>query len=384
MILHLLSEPKFDFNIIKQIEECCPDDNLFLILVTDNSIDTIKDIFKNKIVFPPDFTNIDFSTIDGVIIHFLSIAKAKLIIRIPKGIPIGWSIWGGDFYNFLPEFKKKIYSGLAIKYLNRNHRRPWFYYTYLDKIIFPNSENYKLWRKAKARIKIYSTVTPFEKDIVHKYFKPATKYLPLPTYSIEKVVDINDYESTICTKERFRNNILVGNSGHPSNNHLEILNFIKLLDKEDITVQLPLTYGSNDYISYICETGNSLLGKRFRPLIDHLSSTEYLNYINSFNVFIFNNYRQQGIGTILLALWSGGKVYLSNKNVTSSFFRDNGIILFSIEDDLFTSKNNNKFSSLTKEAILANRKGLLKLYSNERVNNSIKYFIENLKKSAIN
>ena len=336
MILHLLSEPKFDLHIIAQIEECCPEDNIFLLLVTDQSLAYVPDVYKDKIIYKEDFASIDFSTIDGVIIHFLSIEKARLLLSIPKGIPVGWSIWGGDFYNFLPEFRNKIYSELTNKYLNRNHKRPWFYYTFLDKIVFPNSENYRLWKKVKERTKIYSTVTPPEKDLVQKYFKPGAKYTPFPTYSIEKVLDVNDFENIIA-KDCSHINLLIGNSGHPSGNHLEILNFIQQLKIEDLTIHLPLTYGNKDYIRYICETGYSKFGEKFRPLTVHLESAEFLNYINRINIFIFNNYRQQGIGTIIMALWSGGKVYLSNKNVTSSFFRDNGIIFFSIEDNLFES-----------------------------------------------
>ncbi len=203
MILHLLSEPKFDLHIITQIEECCPDENIFLLLVTDQSLNYVPDVFKSKIIFQKDFAFIDFSTIEAVIIHFLSIEKAKLISGIPTEIPIGWSIWGGDFYNFLPEFRKKIYSGLTLKYLNRNHKKPWFYYTYLEKIVFPNSQNYKLWKKTKRRTKIYSTVTPYEKDLVQKYFKQGTKYFPFPTYSIEKVIDINNIEN-ITPKDMFQ------------------------------------------------------------------------------------------------------------------------------------------------------------------------------------
>jgi hypothetical protein len=106
-------------------------------------------------------------------------------------------------------------------------------------------------------------------------------------------------------------------------------------------------------------------------------------FINCFNVFIFNNYRQQGIGTIIIALWSGGKVFLSKKNVTSSFYKDNGLKIFSIEDDLFISNKPYLFNPLTREEILANRTCLLKLYSKEVVNKSIKDFIESLKRINI-
>lgn len=380
MILHLLSDPDFDLLIMNQMEECFPDENRFMLL-SDNQLLKVNDpVFKNKILYHEDWPHLNFSNIDGIIIHYLSIKAARLIQEVPKNIPISCSIWGGDFYNFLPEFKQKLYGKLTRKYLNHSRNLPLLYYILKDRIIFPISDGYNIWKKAVARVKIFSTVIPYEKNLVEKYFKCNTTYLPLPTNSLEKVLNTDNYESTIITKENFSKNILIGNSGNPTNNHLEVLHFVNRFKDEDLSVHLPLTYGNKGYINDICKTGKSLLGTKFFPLLNHLSKTDFCRFINCFNIFIFNNYRQQGIGTIVNALWSGGKVFFSNKNVTSSYFKDNDLKIFSIEDDLFTSTVSNLFIPLTEEEILSNRKILIKLYSDESVNSSIKNFISSLKK----
>lgn len=384
MILHLLGESKFDSLIMNQMEECYPGENIFLLFSVNRSLNIFEPIYRDRILFQEDFPSIDFRNIDGIIIHYLSIAKAELLRSIPNNIPVACNIWGGDFYNFLPEFRQNLYSALTKKYLNHTRKRPRFYYILKDSILFPISHNYKLWEKAVEKSKIFSTVIPYEKSLVEKYFNSNSKYLNLPTYSLEKVLNTDNYESTILTKEKFQMKILIGNSGNPTNNHLEILHFVKSLNAENISVHLPLTYGDNDYIKHICKTGNYLLGKKFCPVLNHLNNTDFFNFINCFNIFIFNNYRQQGVGTIILALWSGGKIYLSNKNVTSSFYRDMGLKIFSIEDDLLLSDSTDLFNPLTREEILVNRNGLLKLYSNETVNNLIKCFTDSLKKININ
>jgi hypothetical protein len=291
-------------------------------------------------------------------------------------------MWGGDFYNFLPELKHKLYGGVTKKYLKDSAKNVWFYYILKDRLFFPVSSSYRVWEKAIRKVRIFSTVIPYERKLIEKYFKSDTKYLSLPTYSIDKVMDTDNYENTILTKENFQKNILIGNSGHPSNNHLEILNFLKKHKGQNFKFFLPLTYGNSNYIKYITRIGNSLFKSEFNALLDHLVISDFLNFINEFNVCIFNTYRQQGIGTILISIWSGGKVFLSNRNVTKSYFEDNGLKIFSIEDDLFNSVNTTFLIPLSRAEILMNREGLLELYSREKVNISVKLFLENLR--AIN
>ena len=382
MILHLLSDPDFDLLIMNQMEECFPDENIFMLLSDSQPLSIHNPTYKRIIIHQEEFPSIDFSIIDGIIIHYVSVKAAKTIQDIPKNIPIACSIWGGDFYNFLPEFKYKLYGDLTRKYLNQLRTLPLLYYILKDRIIFPYSSDYKIWKKVAERVKIFSTIIPYEKSLVERYFQNHAKYLPLPTNSLEKGINTDNYEKTIITKGKVRKNILIGNSGNPTNNHLEALHFVSRHKDEDISVHLPLTYGNKEYINNICKTGKSLLGSKFYPLLNHLTQTEYYNFLNSFNIFIFNNYRQQGIGTIINALWCGGKVYLSNRNVTSSYYKDQGLRIFFIEDDLFTSTAFNLFIPLTKKEILSNRKILIKLYSRESVNRSIKIFISSLKNAG--
>lgn len=379
MILHLLSDPKFDPLIIRQFEECSPGDNLFLLFYPRKTLCANKNYPGGITLFAEDFTNSLFRGIDGVICHYLSNQKAEFLRGTPGMIPVAWSIWGGDLYNFLPECRKKIYSRLTIRYLNGTRKMPWPYYLLRDKLRFPLSGVYRNWRYVAGRAGIFSTIIPYEEDLVRKYFKPGTRFLPFPPFSLEKVVNICDYERSICRKETSNRKLYIGNSGHPSNNHLEILHYVSGLEDVDFDVHLPLTYGVKSYIRNICEEGKSLFGNRFSPLLNHLNNTDYLDYISRFNIFIFNSYRQQGIGTIVLALWSGGKVFLSDRNVTSSYFKYNGIKIFSVESDLLRSEDRYFFNPLTREEILLNRKGLLKLYSNEVVNNSIKAFTNSLR-----
>lgn len=366
------------------MEECYSGDNLYLILSEDYPMIKSSTYPKSELIFMKDLPSIDFARIDAVIFHSLSIAKAKLLKKIPMNIPIACSIWGGDFYNFLPEFSRNIYSCQTKEYLKQTSKWPWLFHILKEIFYFPVSNNFILWKDVVKRSELFSTVIPYEKSQVEKYFSLNSKYLPFPIYSLEKVIHTDDHKNTVISKENFQKKIFVGNSGHPTNNHLDILNLIKEFDNEKINVYVPLSYGNREYIKHICAIGNSYFGKRFHPLLNHLNLQDYSDLMNRMNIFVFNSYRQQGIGTIVQAFWSGGKVFLSNNNITSSYYKDQGLNFFSIEDDLSKTDTQSLFDPLTKDRIILNRERLLDLYSKEVVNNAIKLFISKLKEHKYN
>lgn len=378
MLLHLLSESKFARPIMAQFDECLPGENLYLLFPGETSLNK-EDQNTGSVLFIKDNPEIDFSTIKGVIVHYLSISKSKFLSNVPKDIPVACSLWGGDFYNFLPEFKNQIYSNLTKDFLRKFKKAPRLFYILKNRIYFPFSEASKSWNKAARRSGLFSTVVPYERDLVNRFF-PDAQFMHLPTYSLDKVVTVENFESTVPFKsDNNQKNVLIGNSGNPTNNHSEILHYIALFKDSTVRVNVPLTYGDTRYIPHICRMGESLLGKQFQPLLKHLDHKSYYDYVESNNVCIFNNYRQQGLGTINLCLWGGGKVYLSTRNLTLRYLKDMGLKVFSVEDDLLPADSEDIFEPLSRDEICTNRKALLNLYSKESVNNYITKFTRRLK-----
>ena len=71
MILHLLSDSKFDSLIINQIEECFPGENIFMLFYPKRILNVNTGI-KSKIGFYDEVISIDLSVVEGIIIHFLN------------------------------------------------------------------------------------------------------------------------------------------------------------------------------------------------------------------------------------------------------------------------------------------------------------------------
>ena len=68
-------------------------------------------------------------------------------------------------------------------------------------------------------------------------------------------------------------------------------------------------------------------------------------------------------GNIITALWLGMRVYLSEKSMTYQFFKRNGAVVFSLENDL----SQFFFSSLSDEEVSVNRNVLSRVYGKEHV-----------------
>src|SRR5690606_3405679 len=97
-------------------------------------------------------------------------------------------------------------------------------------------------------------------------------------------------------------NILVGNSADPSNNHLEILDKLLPYKDADIQIYTPLSYGDQDHAKLVSEYGKKLFSEKFSPVTDFMKEENYLNFLCSIDIAIFNHKRQQGMGNITTLL----------------------------------------------------------------------------------
>ena len=104
--------------------------------------------------------------------------------------------------------------------------------------------------------------------------------------------------------------VLVGNSGDPSNNHIDIYKALTKI-KGDFKVLSFLTYGKTDYIKNIMARGYDILGEKFIPITDHMAREEYFHFIENIDVVIMNHYRQQGVGNIISFLTKREKKCIS-------------------------------------------------------------------------
>jgi dTDP-N-acetylfucosamine:lipid II N-acetylfucosaminyltransferase len=104
--------------------------------------------------------------------------------------------------------------------------------------------------------------------------------------------------------------IQIGNSGNPTNEHLEVFEWIRLIGNREFRLCCPLSYGNRDYIGQVIQRGTELFGDRFTPLTELLPASAYNLHLAGLDTLILNHRRHQGFGNVLIALYLGIKVYL--------------------------------------------------------------------------
>ena len=122
-------------------------------------------------------------------------------------------------------------------------------------------------------------------------------------------------------------------SNTKTNRHVEAMQMLSKFKDENIEVFAPLSYGDMSYAKEVKAEGERLFGKKFKPLLSMMNSSQYLSFLSSISVGVFNHNRQQGIGNVSRLLAFGSKVYLSedgpmlleNLNEGFSVFRTEGI-----------------------------------------------------------
>lgn len=274
-----------------------------------------------------------------IIFHSLVYNHAKLadIIKSKLDIPIIWSPFGFEVYNMLPEFKKDLYLEETKRLVNKVRDIKQSLQETIDYF------KAKKIRKAITKIDYCAIAIDSEFELYKSKLNPNLKRLWFTYYPIDLICP--ERESTIEGQ-----NILVGNSAYPSNNHLETFQLLSGIDLQDREIICPLSYGDKAILKETLDVGKSLFGNQFKPLIDFMPIDEYHKLTGSCNVVIMNQCRQQAFGNVLSALWYGSKVYLRSTNTIYSYLKGKGVHIFNIDEDTSQFSNN-----LTEDEIEFNR-----------------------------
>lgn len=366
MILHLLSEPNFFSMMVEQFEKINLNNNIYVVFKDSNYEQLTAITDKSHIINYKTESDIEHIKITGVISHFLTYTKAKFILSLDENIPVLWSCYGYDLYKFYPRLKRNLYGKITKGVINRNKKMPAVYYDLFDIKEFYFSSEKKLIRKAIDRIQFISTVLPNEFLLFPGRIRKKAKYLHIQA----GIGDLSNEETNEYTRPGnfCAANVYIGNSADPSCNHLEVLDFLRnkgMSDKIKLTLQMCYG-GSESYNKLVASSYNTVFKDNVLVQTEFLNSTAFNENLQSHNVFIFNNHRQQGMGAVFQALWQGGKVFLSTKNPAYSYFISNKVIVYSLEKDFLNLSSDEILEPLNYTEIVHNRNFFLNYYSPEK------------------
>jgi hypothetical protein len=161
--------------------------------------------------------------------------------------------------------------------------------------------------------------------------------LPTETTGSLKIIESNlrfVYEpmSGSCSKRASIANtrkVLLGNSGDPTNNHLDALHALSHNCPDLENVLIPLSYAAPPGYAEIVEAeAQKLFGKsRVVILKDFLKPSEYNDVIQDYGTVMLYHIRQQAVGNFLIALEAGNNIILNRNGLLQKYALLNGIDL---------------------------------------------------------
>ena len=330
-IVHISTDNIFLKNAFEQFEACYPGCNELIIWNDEQELKHNAQLSPQKVFrFDTDAETIlkELTGSDLVVIHALIVQSANIILKCyDLSIKFCWMLHGFEAYNtdkfdqdsFYTATTLHIMGGFGIKESLKKSARS-------IAELFVNTDN-KVIAKAAQKVDLFGISYKEEYELMKDKFSMKAAFLPFCYYPIET-------DSSVSFKEQDELNILLGNSATPSNNHIDILQFLSKLENQSFKVNVPLSYGDKTYASEIVTHGTKLLGERFQGINNFMPQEAYNEMLAGCGVCIMNHKRQQAVGTVYSMISFGAKVFLSEKNTLYHYLKRIGIHVFSIENDL--------------------------------------------------
>jgi dTDP-N-acetylfucosamine:lipid II N-acetylfucosaminyltransferase len=349
-IVHICEDEKFINSAVEQFEHCFPGQNTFFVLPvsSDENFKHVKSqTFIHKTT-PENLTQVSSSISNEaiVVLHSLSPRFYDFVLQLPKNIKIIWFCFGFEVYNDANYFKNDLLLDKLTKHKfpeTKKSKKDKFievarpYYRLVKPSLSLSPKEYK--HKVMQRIDYLGSSFYEEFEQVSRLIKQKKKFFDFWYYPLELIVGVQ--KPIVYPKT----NIIIGNSGFKSGNHLDVFDKIKNYSLKDIEIVVPLNYGEPKYIQEVLAEGKKDFNVAFKPLLDFMPLAEYNTILESVGVAILNNKRQQAVGNTIALLWFGAKVFLSHKNPFYHYLKRTGVLVYCYEMEL-TEKSISQFLSL--------------------------------------
>lgn len=366
MILHIMYDEKIISRTISDFETALPGGNKFIVIIARNAkpkyvLDEEPYIIKTRYGNHVFWNAVgDVSSYDYIILHNLGLPSVRFVSKInhPR---IVWSAWGADLYGGY--LTHRGYKTDYDENLTKTFSKP-------TTFSFNNLYNYFFQRYYnRKRIKVLKKITYIstiddEIALLKKYY-PEAEHIQKKhffNYTVDNIFSPNQLDN-----KNFGNSIMVGNSASLNGNHIEIFSILSKLDLKGRDILAPLSYGNAKYRDFIIDKGTALFGDLFVPIKEFLPLAIYVDTMQKARTFIYGNYRQEGMGNIVMALCWGGTVFMHPSNALLSHFKKMGCLVFS------TFELSDKLHyELSEEEKNKNKEIILKYYCKERLINIIR------------
>ncbi len=335
-IIHIMVGDKFTIPLVIELNKLFKThQHHFLVLgqahisnAQYENVSYLKSPFRRNLLQNLKIISKNFYRAELIVMHGLPVLHCFLLFPFALK-KLAWIIYGGtDLY---------LYSGDTL-----NNRTVWL--NRLRKFIL-------------KRVKIHLTHIEGDSKLANDFYHSKAKFIYHPVY-LSNVVELNiePYENKKNDSKKL--NVLLGHSTDPSNNHLEIFEWLRGMD--NIQIYCPLSYGS--YIEHkekVKQKGFEIFGNRFIPIEHFMQFKEYKAFLATIDIAVFNHKRQEAMGVTLTLLSLGKEVYVNSSTTSFQSFKKRGFQIF--ENSLLQTEK----QFLATRNVSANHSLLEKYYSKQ-------------------
>ena len=200
-----------------------------------------------------------------------------------------WVAWGADLYqwknkpegNILRRCKIYIRNAIAFRFRER--------IKYFVGIFPPDIDYFKKEFKSDAKTFYASYVGGLFNDLYTKRLN----LMPL--------------EGKILNSECI--NIQIGHSSTSILNHIDVLENLVKYKNENIKIYIPLSYGNKEYGDRVQEVAIQLFRDKVVCIREMMDKDDYMKFLSTIDIAIFNTTRQIGLGNITPLLYMEKNLY---------------------------------------------------------------------------
>ena len=199
-----------------------------------------------------------------------------------------WQFWGGDYEKFRGgkrlTWKLRVEKWIIVRNLREARGTILLTRQELDAFreVFPEA----------LKKKVYYAIVPSGADdaeMIRRIRSERTRQRNEKNQLIQTGIAVEEAGMVSSERENAHRRIVIGNSSTDSNRHLELFERIKHLDLTNVNLYCPLSYGEKEYRDEVIKRGYELFGNHFHPLTEYMMYEEYVQFLSTCDVGIYNN-----------------------------------------------------------------------------------------------
>jgi len=301
---------------------------------------------------------------DCLVVNYMHPYFMEGIASSHSDMLVVWVGWGGDYCNLIAPYLGNLLLDDTRKLTESPKSRLWT--RKIQKLAFSPIAELRYYIKKLGARQVHDVIDQIDLICVNpQEICFIEKALPGFKGGFHNMSHYSAEETFAVGPDKMSGpDLLLGNSASATNNHLELFNLLTKLDLGNRKLIAPLNYGDDYYADEISRIGFKYFGDRFMPIRSFMPIDEYHESISTCGTVLMNHVRQQAGTTIATALYKGAKVYLRNENPLTTFYRNMGVRLYSIQGDL--SEGKGSFLPLSASDIMCNKVILAKYWGHEQ------------------